>query len=55
VNYTGPAEPLQRVWIAVRTNLRDVVEHVTLEDLAKGTLPDKIDRLASDPDSWVTR
>jgi Rrf2 family protein len=55
VNYGGPAAPLQRVWIAVRTNLRDVVEHVTLEDLAKGTLPDRIDQLASDPDSWVTR
>jgi Rrf2 family protein len=55
VNYTGPAEPLQRVWIALRTNLRDVVEHVTLEDLAKGTLPERIDQLASEPDSWVTR
>ena len=55
VNYTGPAEPLQRVWIAVRTNLRDVVEHVTLQDLASGELPDRIDQLASDPDSWVTR
>jgi Rrf2 family protein len=55
VNYTGPAEPLQRVWIAVRTNLRDVVEHVTLEDLAKGDLPEHIDQLAKRPDSWVTR
>jgi Rrf2 family protein len=55
VNYTGPAEQLQRVWIAVRTNLREVVEHVTLEDLAHGTLPQRIDQLASDPDSWVTR
>ncbi len=55
VNYSGPAAPLQRVWIAVRTNLRDVVEHVTLQDLAAGTLPAKIDRLADDPDSWVTR
>jgi Rrf2 family protein len=55
VEYSGSAEPLQRVWIAVRTNLRDVVEHVTLDDLAKGTLPGKIERLASDPDSWVTR
>ena len=36
VDYSGPAEPLQRVWIAVRTNLRDVVESVTLADLANG-------------------
>jgi Rrf2 family protein len=55
VNYSGPAEPLQRVWIAVRTNLRDVVEHVTLDDLAQGELPQRINALADDPDSWVTR
>ncbi|WP_028058714.1 RrF2 family transcriptional regulator [Candidatus Solirubrobacter pratensis] len=55
VNYTGPAEPLQRVWIAVRTNLRDVVERVTLADLASGDLPDKVTALAKDPESWVTR
>lgn len=55
VNYTGAAEPLQRVWIAVRTNLRDVVENVTLQDLATGTLPDRIDELAKRPDSWITR
>ena len=29
VTYAGPAEPLQRVWIAVRKSLRDVVEQVT--------------------------
>jgi Rrf2 family protein len=55
VNYTGPAEQLQRVWIAVRTNLRDVVESVTLADLANGTLPDKVNQLAEEPESWVTR
>jgi Rrf2 family protein len=55
VNYTGAAEPLQRVWIAVRTNLRDVVENVTLQDLANGTLPDRVEELAKRPDSWVTR
>jgi Rrf2 family protein len=55
VAYSGPAEPLQRVWIAVRTNLRDVVEHVTLADLASGELPDKVKELSEDPDSWVTR
>jgi len=55
VAYTGPAAPLQRVWIAVRTNLREVVENVTLQDLANGELPGRIDRLADDPDSWITR
>jgi Rrf2 family protein len=55
VAYAGPAEPLQRVWIAVRKSLRDVVEHVTLADLATGALPGPVDALADDPDAWVTR
>jgi Rrf2 family protein len=53
--YGGAAETLPRVWIAVRANLRGVVEHVTLADLAAGRLPAKIDRLAGDPEAWVTR
>src|SRR5688500_19534556 len=28
VEYTGAAKPLQRVWIAVRRNLREVLEQV---------------------------
>ncbi|HYP48655.1 MAG TPA: Rrf2 family transcriptional regulator [Thermoleophilaceae bacterium] len=53
--YQGAAEPLQQVWIAVRANLRAVVEHVTLADLAAGRLPAKVARLAKDPEAWVTR
>jgi Rrf2 family protein len=53
--YCEPACALPRVWIAVRNNLRGVVEHVTLADLASGELPFAIDRLADDPDAWVTR
>lgn len=55
VPYTGSAEPLQRVWIAVRHNLRAVLETVTLADLAAGTLPPDVRRLADDPEAWVTR
>jgi len=55
VDYTGAAEPLQRVWIAVRHNLREVVESVTVADLGAGELPDAIVRLADDPEAWVTR
>ena len=55
VTYAGPAEQLQRVWIAVRKNLRDVVEHVTLADLANGALPPQVDALADDADAWQTR
>jgi Rrf2 family protein len=55
VSYAGPAEPLQRVWIALRHNLREVVEHVTLADLAAGKLPQRVDALAEDPEAWRTR
>ncbi|MCW2991324.1 MAG: transcriptional regulator, BadM/Rrf2 family, partial [Solirubrobacterales bacterium] len=46
---------LQGVWIAVRHAVRDVVEHVTLADLAAGELPAGIAELAADPDAWHTR
>jgi DNA-binding IscR family transcriptional regulator len=54
-NYGGAAGELPRVWIAVRANLRGVVENVTLADIAAGRLPAKVDRLAQDPEAWVTR
>jgi Rrf2 family protein len=53
--YPGAAEALPRVWIAVRANLRQVVERVTVADIAAGHLPPEIDRLAEDPEAWVTR
>ena len=55
VAYTGAAEQLQRVWIAVRRNLREVLEEVTVADLAAGRLPARVERLADDPESWVRR
>lgn len=53
--YDGSASSLSRVWIAVRKNVRSVVEHVTLADVASGELPARIERLAEDPEAWVTR
>jgi Rrf2 family protein len=55
VDYSGTAEPLQRVWIAVRASLRAVVEDVTLADLAANKLPDQTEALAKDPEAWTTR
>lgn len=54
-SYPGPAGELPRVWIAVRKSLRSVVERVTIADVAAGRLPRAIDRLADDPEAWVTR
>jgi Rrf2 family protein len=54
-SYDGAAESLLRVWIAVRANLRSVVEKVTVADVAAGRLPRAVDKLAEDPEAWVTR
>ena len=52
VVYAGSAERLRDVWIAVRANLRSVLERVTLADLARGELPADVEELANDPEAW---
>jgi Rrf2 family protein len=52
VEYAGSAERLRDVWIAVRANLRAVLERVTIADVARGELPDSVQELARDPDAW---
>ncbi len=51
----GTATPLRDVWVAVRASLRDVLEHVTLADLASGELPEAVRSHTADPDAWTTR
>ena len=53
--YSGAASQLPLVWIAVRKNVRSVVEHVSIADVANGTLPTPIVSLTEDPEAWVTR
>ena len=53
VEYPGAAESLQEVWIAVRANLRAVLESVTLAHLAEGNLPKPVTILTQDPKAWV--
>ena len=53
--YGGAARVLPRVWIAVRKNLRTVLEQVSIADVASGDLPRAVERLADDPEAWVTR
>jgi Rrf2 family protein len=52
VEYAGSAERLRDVWIAVRANLRAVLERVTIADLANGDLPLSVEELTSNPDAW---
>ncbi len=54
VEYTGSAAPLASVWLAVRSSLREVLEHVSLADLATGSLPDHVVARAAEPDVWHT-
>jgi Rrf2 family protein len=53
LKYGGTAEPLGKLWVAVRANLRAVLESVTLADVARGELPGLIDELTTDPAVWA--
>jgi Rrf2 family protein len=53
VEYQGSAERLREVWIAVRASLRNVLEAVTVADVAGADLPRAVEALASDPDAWA--
>ncbi len=55
VSYEGSAESLRQVWLALRANLRKVLEHVTLADVASGTLPPEIVALTKQEEAWTTR
>ena len=52
LEYTGSAAGLKDVWIALRGALRDVLETVTLADLANEKLPAAVAKRAKDPDAW---
>src|SRR6201994_288010 len=53
ISYPGAAEPLQRVWIALRANERAVLETVTLADIVSGELPAAVAILTDSPQAWV--
>jgi Rrf2 family protein len=53
--YPGPAQPLTRVWVAVRASLRDVLELTTVADVIADHLPGHVDELQKRPDSWTRR
>lgn len=55
LGYTGSAEPLKTVWIALRANERAILEEVTLAHLVKNDLPDRVRQLAGSPESWTGR
>jgi Rrf2 family protein len=53
VGYIGAAEPLQRVWIALRASERAILEEVTLGQIVSGELPATVTDLVGDPRAWA--
>jgi Rrf2 family protein len=55
VEYAGSAESLRQVWVALRANLRKVLENVTVADVAAGRLPKEVLALTREEEAWQTR
>ena len=55
IEYAGSAESLRDVWLALRANIRKVLEHVTVADVASGKLPKEIVALTRQEETWQTR
>jgi len=55
LEYGGASEKLREVWIALRANVRNVLEQVTLADVARGELPAHVEELTRDTDAWTRR
>jgi Rrf2 family protein len=52
LEYAGTAEPLRSVWVALRANIREVLESVTLADIVRGELPARVTALTEQPEVW---
>lgn len=55
VRYEGSAESLQLVWVALRASIRDVLERVTVADVAASTLPAHVLERTKDAAAWESR
>ena len=53
--YTGVAEHLPQVWVAVRAALRRVLDETTLQQVLTGKLPTHVKRMIDAPDAWLPR
>ena len=51
--YQGRANALREVFVALRANIRAVLEEVTIADVAAGDLPERVRELVSDPEAWA--
>ncbi|MGW0698996.1 RrF2 family transcriptional regulator [Streptomyces sp. NPDC002867] len=53
LSYTGPARSLLPLWIALRSNVREILEGVTLADVASADLPAGVSALTEAPGAWT--
>lgn len=53
LEYQGAAAPLLNVWVALRANVRMVLEAVTLADLVSDGLPQHVRELTNTDDAWA--
>ncbi len=55
LEFRGSSRPLKEVWVAVRASLREVLEHVTLDQIAHDHLPPDVTKHTTDQDAWESR
>jgi Rrf2 family protein len=55
LKYKGAAEPLQKVWIALRANIRAVMEDTSLADVIGKELPSEVRELSEPAEAWSAR
>jgi Rrf2 family protein len=55
LDYAGASAHLRDVWIAVRVSMRQVLEGITLADVASGQLPVEVTELLDAPGAWQRR
>ncbi len=49
LNYEGAAKHMQQVWISVRTQLRSVLDEISIQDVVNGDVPEVAD------EEWAPR
>jgi Rrf2 family protein len=54
-SYVGTSSHLPRVWVAVRSAVRSVVDEVSLAEVVTGDLPETVEQLTTAPDAWQPR
>ncbi|MFS0695457.1 RrF2 family transcriptional regulator [Streptomyces nitrosporeus] len=53
LSYKGPAASLLPLWIALRANVRQILDGVSLADVVSGRLPADVVALAEAPAAWT--